>query len=151
MEKKEKLEAYYQQEHPFRDGINQLRTLALQTESLEEYKWSIPVYTVNGKNVFGICKFKGHFGVWFFHGSFLSDPQKVLRNAQEGKTKGMRHWYFTEQGEVDQNGVLAYMSEAIENEKKGLKITVEKSQSEFPIPDLLLNQLEKKKALKNSF
>ena len=118
MEREKSLEAYYEREHPFKEGISLLRSLAQQTESIETFKWNFPVYTVNGKNVFGICRFKSHFGVWFFNGSFLSDPKKVLRNAQEGKTKGMRHWNFDTLNEVDQSAVVSYMNEAIANEKR---------------------------------
>ncbi|MEX0360995.1 MAG: DUF1801 domain-containing protein, partial [Allomuricauda sp.] len=141
MEREKNLEAYYAKVHPFKEGILLLRSLALQTDSVETFKWSIPVYTVNGKNVFGICRFKSHFGVWFFNGSFLSDPKKVLRNAQEGKTKGMRHWNFDALDEVDQSAVVAYMNEAIANEKKGLKISSEKKSAATEIPALLQSQL----------
>ncbi|WP_422348622.1 YdeI/OmpD-associated family protein [Flagellimonas sp.] len=151
MEREKNLEAYYAKEHPFKEGILLLRSLALQTDSEETFKWSIPVYTVNGKNVFGICRFKSHFGVWFFNGSFLSDPKKVLRNAQEGKTKGMRHWNFDALDEVDQSTVVAYMNEAIANEKKGLKISPEKKSANTEIPALLQSHLASSSSLKEAF
>ncbi|GLU44120.1 YdeI family protein [Allomuricauda sp. NBRC 101325] len=150
MEKSEKLEAYYEQEHPFRDGIAHLRQLALKTEAEETFKWSFPVYTIEGKNVFGICKFKSHFGVWFFNGVFLKDPKKVLENAQEGKTKGMRHWKFTALDEVDDMAVLAYMTESLENQKKGLEIQPEKT-NKVEIPDLLHAELKKHPTLQKAF
>lgn len=151
MEREKNLDAYYDREHPYKEGISHLRSLAQQTECNETFKWNFPVYTVNGKNVFGICRFKSHFGVWFFNGVFLNDSKKVLRNAQEGKTKGMRHWHFTSLDEVDKNSVLDYMNEAIENEKKGLKITAEKSSGKTPIPELLQDVLAKRASLKTTF
>jgi len=151
MEREKNLEAYYAKEHPFKEGILLLRSLALQTDSVETFKWSIPVYTVNGKNVFGICRFKSHFGVWFFNGFFLKDPKKVLRNAQEGKTKGMRHWNFDTLEEVHQSAVIAYMNEAIANEKKGLKISPEKKSGNTEIPALLQSQLANSGSLKEAF
>lgn len=150
MDKSEKLETYYEKGHPFKDGIALLRELALKTPAREDFKWSIPVYTLNGKNVFGICKFKSHFGVWFFNGVFLKDPKKVLENAQEGKTKGMRHWKFGSLEEVDEKTVLAYMLEALENQKKGLEIKAEKS-AEATIPELLQKELDGNKGLKAAF
>lgn len=150
MEKSEKLEAYYQDEHPFKEGLAQLRKLAEKTEAQEDFKWRIPVYTIDGKNVFGICKFKHHFGVWFFNGVFLKDPKKVLENAQEGKTKGMRHWKFQSLEEIDENEVLAYMNEALDNQKKGLEVKAEKTKKVM-IPELLQTELAKNTALKNSF
>nr|WP_293168364.1 YdeI/OmpD-associated family protein [Allomuricauda sp.] len=150
MEKSEKLESYYEKEHPFREGIGFLREIALKTEAQEDFKWSIPVYTLNGKNVFGICKFKGHFGIWFFNGVFLTDSKKVLENVQEGKTKGMRHWKFHSLNEVDEKMVLAYMVEALENQKKGLEVKAEKTKK-VEIPELLQAELAKDAALKTAF
>lgn len=150
MEKTEKLHAYYDAEHPFRDGIAQLRELALQSGAQEDFKWSIPVYTHQGKNVFGISKFKHHFGVWFFNGVFLKDPKSVLENAQKGKTKGMRHWKFHSVDDIDEKGVLAYMLEALANQEKGLEVKAEKTKKVY-IPALLQAELDKNSTLKNSF
>ncbi|TXN35064.1 hypothetical protein FVB32_10740 [Flagellimonas hymeniacidonis] len=151
MEKLEKLNVYYQKEHHFRAGIQILREIALQTDCVEDYKWNIPVYTVNGKNVFGICRFKHHFGVWFYNGVFLTDPKKVLRNAQEGKTKGMRHWYFSNEQDIDNTTVLAYMVESIENQKNGKEIVNSKNEKLTSIPVLLKTELSKTNTLKVAF
>ncbi len=151
MEKLEKLNVYYQKEHHFRAGIQILRKIALQTDCVEDYKWNIPVYTVNGKNVFGICRFKHHFGVWFYNGVFLTDPKKVLRNAQEGKTKGMRHWYFSNEQDIDNTTVLAYMVESIENQKNGKEIVNSKNEKLTSIPVLLKTELSKTNTLKVAF
>lgn len=151
MEKSEKLDIYYQKEHHFREGICVLRELALQTKSVEGYKWNIPVYTVNGKNVFGICRFKNHFGVWFYNGVFLKDPKKVLRNAQEGKTKAMRHWYFSSREDIDKEAVLEYMIESIENQENGKEIVATKSEKPTKLPTLLKTNLTQNNTLKASF
>ncbi|MEW2921453.1 DUF1801 domain-containing protein [Muricauda sp. ANG21] len=150
MEKSEKIAAYYQKEHIFKEGIAKLREIALKTEAKEDFKWSIPVYTLNSKNVFGICKFKQHFGVWFFNGVFLKDPKQVLENAQEGKTKGMRHWKFQSLEEIDEKGVLSYMNEALENQKKGLEVKAEKTKK-VAIPEQLQAELAKNTTLKTAF
>lgn len=151
MEKKEKLEAYYLTDHPHREGIQLLRKIALQTDCLEDFKWNFPVYTVKGKNVFGICRFKNYFGIWFFNGSFLKDPKKVLRNAQEGKTKGMRHWNFNTIEEVDPIALKAYINESISNEKNGLRIMADKSTKAAAIPMLLQDKLAQNATLKTAF
>ncbi|MEM7484655.1 MAG: YdeI/OmpD-associated family protein [Bacteroidota bacterium] len=151
MEKTDKLDAYYSKEHQFKNGIALLRKLALQTKCKEDYKWNIPIYTVNGKNVFGICRFKNHFGIWFFNGVFLKDPKNVLRNAQEGKTKGMRHWNFNSENEIDSKSVMQYMIESIENQKQGKEIKIERTIKEIEIPTLLIDKLSQSDALKSSF
>ncbi|NAY90354.1 hypothetical protein GTQ34_00345 [Muricauda sp. JGD-17] len=150
MEKSEKLEAYYDKESPFKKGIALLRKLAAQSDCFEDFKWNFPVYTVNNKNVFGICRFKEHFGIWFFNGVFLSDPKNILENAQEGKTKGMRHWKFRAVEEIDEQMVLEYMRESIENQKEGKEIEVEKSTG-TTIPELLEERLQQSDRLKVAF
>lgn len=150
IDKTEKIEAFYNKEHHFKDGIALLRSLAKQTE-LEEYlKWGAPVYTIDNKNVLGIMAFKEHFCLWFFNGVFLKDTREVLENAQEGKTKAMRHWKFSNIEEVDKKAVLQYMEEAIANQKKGKVLQKEKS-TKVKIPSLLKEALESNAEAKKQF
>ncbi|WP_394749877.1 YdeI/OmpD-associated family protein [Spongiimicrobium salis] len=115
-----KIAAYYEKPHPYKEGIAVLRSLIKQTELVETYKWNFPVYTIQNKNIIGICRFSQHFGIWFFNGALLTDPKKVLQNAQEGKTKNMRHWKFIHMDDINSEEVLAYIEEAIANQKKGI-------------------------------
>ena len=124
-----------------------MRKLALKTELLETYKWGVPVYTIDNKNVLGILAFKHHFGIWFYNGAYLKDPKKVLENAQEGKTKAMRHWRFTSITDIDKAAVLTYYHEAIANQKKGL-VLVPKKNIPIAIPSLLKKAMESNNALK---
>ena len=146
----EKIEAFFDREHPFRKGIRHLREIVLKTELQEQLKWGAPVYTLENKNVLGIMAFKQHFGIWFFNGVFLSDPLKVLENAQEGKTKAMRHWKFNTAEEINAAAVAAYVNEAIENQKKGLEIKPQRSKS-LEIPGLLQKALLSDNSLNESF
>ena len=146
----EKIEAFYAREHTFQKGILKLRDIILKTELEEQLKWGAPVYTINNKNVLGIMAFKKHFGIWFFNGVFLKDPLGVLQNAQEGKTKAMRHWKFTNTEDIDQNAVLSYVREAIANQKKGLEVKPERKK-DTEIPALLQNQLGKDTLAKKAF
>jgi uncharacterized protein YdeI (YjbR/CyaY-like superfamily) len=129
VDKSEKIEAYYEEEHLFKEAITQLRELVIKTDLEETFKWMFPTYTLNGKNVLAICKFKGHFGIWFFNGVFLSDSKNVLENAQEGKTQAMRHWKFKSRDEIKEKMVSAYINEAIENERKGIRLAPKKKQA----------------------
>jgi len=150
--KSEKIEAYYEQEHPFRNGIGKLRELALATALTETFKWQFPTYTLNGKNVLAICRFKGHFGIWFFNGVFLSDPKNILQNAQEGKTQAMRHWKFKTLEEIDTKLVSAYMKEAIANEQKGIRLAPKKKQPIVLIlPPELISSFKKNTSLQKAF
>ncbi len=144
MDKSEKIEAYYGEEHDYKKAIGILRDLVLKTNLEETYKWNFPTYTLDGKNVLSICKFKKHFGIWFFNGVFLSDKKKVLQNAQEGKTQAMRHWKFNSIDEIVEKIVSAYINEAIENQKKGIQLgPKKKTPVSFKIPPELKVALEK--------
>lgn len=143
MKRNKTAEDYYAEEHHFKAAIAQLRILAKQTEAIETCKWGMPVYTIANKNVFGICRFKGFFGVWFYQGVFLKDTKGVLRNAQEGKTRAMRHWNFTSIDEIDSEGVLEYLNEAIENQKQGKMVKPAKKDASFEMPPLLRSVFEK--------
>ncbi|WP_339651724.1 YdeI/OmpD-associated family protein [uncultured Maribacter sp.] len=152
MDKLEKLEKFYTDVHDFKNGIAELRKLALDCGLIETYKWSFPTYTFENKNIIAICKFKVDFGIWFFNGVFLKDPKRVLKNAQEGKTKAMRQWKFLSQQEIDKKGVVDYINEAIENHKKGLELKLTKKPKEkIIIPTHLISEFKKNKELKDVF
>lgn len=150
MDIEEKIEAYYSKTQKFKEGIAQLREIVLKTELAETLKWGSPVYTINNKNVLGILAFKNHFGLWFFNGVFLSDPNGVLENAQEGKTKSMRHWKFKTESDIDKAVVLSYIEEAIANQKKGLEIKPS-PKTEIIIPKLLKDVLLENPGLNEQF
>lgn len=152
MNRSEKVALYFNEEHQFKNAIGVLREIALSTEVEETYKWQFPTYTIGSKNVFAICKFKNHFGIWFFNGAFLKDPKQVLQNAQEGKTMAMRHWKFQKETEIDKKMVLGYYKEAIENQKQGkVLVTVKKKPKAIAIPELLSEALKKDKMLETAF
>ena len=71
-------------------------------------------------------------------------------NVQEGKTKPLREWRFTSKDEIDKKKILEYIKEAIEVEKKVLKIQPEKFKP-LPVPELLMNELKKDKNMKANF
>lgn len=150
MDQQERLEAFFSKAGPFQEGLATLRSLLRQTELQEHFKWSAPVYTVEGVNVCGLMGFKGHFGLWFFNGVFLSDPLGVLTNAQEGKTKAMRHWKFQAVSEIDPRQVCAYVEEAIALARKGIKLESAPAR-ELAIPDVLQTALEADPALYAQF
>lgn len=152
MDKSEKVVSYYEEQHRFKESIGVLRQLALEANLDETYKWNFPTYTLNNKNVLSICKFKNHFGLWFFNGVFLKDTKKVLENAQEGKTQGMRHWKFNTIEDIDKTTVLSYIQEAVENQKKGLTIIAKRSEKRnLTLPSLLVEALNNDTELKKGF
>ncbi|MBN4070755.1 YdeI/OmpD-associated family protein [Olleya sp. AH-315-F22] len=134
MEKVNSVEEYIETHEKWSEALIVLRNIILSTEAVETLKWSAPVYTINEKNVLGLGAFKQHFGLWFFNGVFLKDKKKLLVNAQEGKTKALRQMRFTSIEDIDKNIVLAYVKEAIENQKLGKEIKADRSKKETIIP-----------------
>lgn len=151
MSDEEKINAYIKKHDKWKNGLEQLRAVIKQTEAVETVKWGIPTYTVNGKNVVGIGAFKNHFGVWFFNGSFLKDPKKVLRNAQEGTTRGMRQLNYTSEEDLDLDLVKAYVLEAIENQKQGKEIKPQRKTKPLVVPEELKLAMASDKQLKTAF
>lgn len=126
-----------------------LKSIIDKTELVETIKWGGPVYVFNKKNVVGIGGFKEYFTIWFFNGVFLKDEKKKLINAQEDKTKSLRQWRFTSKEEVNETEVLAYILEAIENEKQG-KI-IKPSKKETIVSELLEKEMSQNKVLAEAF
>ena len=150
MERSKTIEEFIEVNKNWSKELNFLRKVILKTELEETIKWGIPTYTIMNKNVVGIGAFKSYVGLWFFNGSFLKNIDKKLINAQEGKTKGMRQWKFQSIDEMDEVIILKYLEEAIENQKAGKEIKIERNK-EVVLPNELLLLFEKNKDLKLCF
>ncbi|MGK6351004.1 YdeI/OmpD-associated family protein [Parapedobacter sp. DT-150] len=137
------MESYWQEEQSI------LLSILQKTALVETRKWGVPVFTFNGRNVVGVAGFKTHFTLWFYNGVFLKDESKVLTNAQEGKTKALRQWRFTSREQIDEPLILAYIEEAIANEKSGKQLKPQ-PKGKLPLPPPLEEAL-KDDALKQQF
>ncbi|MCW5519781.1 YdeI/OmpD-associated family protein [Aureitalea sp. L0-47] len=146
----EKVSAYIEKHHRWSSQLQQLREVFQQSDLVENVKWGSPTYTMNGKLVAGFAAFKHHFAIWFHQGVFLKDPDKNLINAQEGKTKALRQWKFTEGDIIEKDIVLKYIREATENSLAGKEVKPKKKKS-VTIPELLNRALEKDTAFKEAF
>lgn len=104
------------------DELRSLREILTKTELVEEIKWGMPCYTINGKNVVGVSGFKSYFGLWFHQGSLLKDDKGVLINAQEGKTKALRQWRMFAATDIKPQIVKHYLKEAIALAKEGKEV-----------------------------
>jgi len=150
MKKVYSVEKYIEENSHFGEELTILRELINRTELDETVKWSAPVYSINGKNVIGLGAFKHHFGIWFFNGVFLKDEKKLLVNAQE-KTKALRQMRFDSINDIDKAIVLAYVKEAIENQKLGKEIKPKREGKTVVIPKELENELKSNSVLYDAF
>ena len=144
MHRAKSVEEYIENHPQWTTALKKLRKILTATKLEENVKWGGPCYTFDGKNVVGLGAFSEYVGLWFHQGVFLSDPDKVLINAQEGTTKALRQWRFTSDKEIKPGRVKAYLLEAIENQKKGKAIKPTRDKRVLVPPEL--KQALRKKA-----
>jgi len=144
------VDAYLGKTERWRKELEVLRILILDCGLIEELKWSIPVYTHCGKNIVGINALKESVAFAFFKGALLSDSDGIL--LQPGRVQSARWVKFTSVKEIVKlEPVLkAYIFEAIEVERAGLKI-IKKKTSGYPIPEEFQHKLNTLPTLKKAF
>jgi len=128
------IQAYINEHEKFKDILVELRRIVKNKAFEETLKWGIPTYVYEQKNLVGIGAFKNHVGLWFFQGALLKDEAGILHNAQEGKTKAMRQIHFKKFEEIDEQILVAYLQETIDNQNKGLKVNISKPVKQVVIP-----------------
>lgn len=143
------IDEYFVKQERWAGVLQLLRGLLQATELEETLKWGSPVYALDNKNVVGLAAFKSYVGIWFYQGALLADEDKVLVNAQEGKTKALRQWRFQSLQEINSEQVKKYISEAIENQKKGFEIKPQKK--ELRIPKQLQAAIDQNRELQTRF
>lgn len=82
---------------------------------------------------------------------FLKGEHDLLTNAQEGKTKALRQMRFNDASEINQDLVLAYVNEAIANQKAGKEIKPERKVKAVIIPKELEDYLNNDQDLRLAF
>lgn len=106
----------------FQDELIRLRDILTGTDLIEEIKWGGPCYTFEGKNIVGMGAFKSYFGLWFHQGALLEDKNKVLINAQEGRTKALRQWRMQSEKDIKARTIKSYVKQAIALSQQGQEI-----------------------------
>ena len=144
------VDAYIAGATAWQDELKKLREILLRTELVETIKWGAPCYTLEGKNIVGIGAFKSYFGLWFYQGALLSDPEQVLINAQEGKTKALRQWRFQSKKDMKVRLIRAYVAEAIENQQRGEEIKPAPKRA-VEMPTELLEALAQDREIETAF
>ena len=146
-----KVDAYLSREHKWQAELVKLRAIALDCQLGEELKWGVPCYTLGNSNIVLIHTFKEYCALLFMKGVLLKDSNGILVQQTEN-VQAARQIRFTRVQEiVEMEAVLkAYIHEAIEVEKAGLKVSMKKTE-EFSAPEELLNKLDGDPALKAAF
>ena len=150
MVKPKTVEEYISKHPKWTKSLKHLHNLISGTELKATIKWGQPTYSLDGKNVVGIGSFKKHFGLWFFNGALLNDPDGHLHNAQQGKTKAMRQLRFESFEDIDDKIVTGFLQQTIENQKDGKEVKID-TKREANIPPLLENTFSDDTELKSCF
>ncbi len=118
----------------WKEEFKKLRLILLDSDLTEEFKWHQPCYTFQGKNVAVLGAMKESCVLAFFKGALLKDVHGVL--TAPGKNSQSTRWIkFASVREIaEMKSILkAYIREAIEIERSGLKVKLRKtSDLKFP-------------------
>ncbi len=128
-----------------------LRWIILDCGLAEVLKWGVPCYTYQKNNVVLIHGFKDYCALLFHKGVLLSDSKGLLIQQTEN-VQAARQIRFTSVEEIIKlkTTLKAYIHEAIEVEKAGLKVALKKTEA-FTIVEAFEVQLTKHAPLKKAF
>jgi uncharacterized protein YdeI (YjbR/CyaY-like superfamily) len=135
----------------WQEELEQLRMIILDCGLTEELKWSVPCYTFQKSNIILLSAFNEYCALSFFKGALLNDANDILIQQTEN-TQAARLIRFTNTREIaEMKSILkAYIYEAIEVEKAGLKVNFKKT-AEFIIPEEFQSKLDEIPPLKTAF
>jgi uncharacterized protein YdeI (YjbR/CyaY-like superfamily) len=131
--------------------LEQLRKIILECALTEELKWRQPCYMFEDNNIIIIGGFKEYCGLMFFKGALLNDTEGILVQQTEN-VQSARQIRLTSVGQIAKmkHIIKAYIYEAIEVEKAGLKVELKKN-TELTLPEEFTQILNKNTALKKAF
>jgi uncharacterized protein YdeI (YjbR/CyaY-like superfamily) len=142
---------FYFEKEKWHKELKQLRTIVLDCGLDEEVKWGCPCYTFEKNNIVLIHVFKEYCALLFFKGVLLKDTKGILVQQTKNVQVGRQIRFTTVSEIVKLKATLkAYIYEAIEVEKAGLKVKLKKTE-EFAVPAEFKKRLDKNAALKKAF
>lgn len=146
-----KVDFFFNKDTKWQKEYERLRKIILACGLQEELKWGCPCYTNGKTNIVLIHGFKDYCAILFFKGALLKDTDQLLIQQTEN-VQAARQLRFTGLPEIVklEKKIGSYVKEAIEVEKKGLKVDL-KNTSEFKMPEAFRALLNDDAALKQSF
>jgi len=146
-----KVDCFFSKAKKWQEEFEKLRTIILDCGLTEELKWGKPCYTFQNSNIVLIHGFKEYCALLFFKGALLKDTKGILLQQTEN-VQAARQIRFTNVREIGKMEPIlkAYIKEAIEVEKAGLKVDYKKT-ADFAIPEEFQNKLDEIPALKTAF
>lgn len=142
---------FFTKKSKWQTAYAELRMLVLDCGLTETLKWGCPCYTNENNNILLIHGFKDYCALLFMQGALLKDPAGILVQ-QTQNVQAARQMRFADLQEIEksQTTILAYIQEAIEIDKAGLKMELKKT-SEFNMPEEFQLVLDEMPELKTAF
>jgi uncharacterized protein YdeI (YjbR/CyaY-like superfamily) len=146
-----KVDFFFAKAKQWQQEYELLRTIVLACGLTEELKWGCPCYIHNDNNVVLIHGFKEYCALLFMKGVLLHDADNILIQ-QTANVQSARQIRFTNADEIIkmQPTLKAYIHEAVEVEKAGLKVNM-KTAAEFTVAEEFQQKLNELPALKAAF
>src|SRR5688572_24529191 len=146
-----KVDWYFDKADKWSKEVKKLRKIALECGLTEDLKWGCPCYTYEGNNIVLIHDFKEYCAYLLFKGTLLKDDSNILVQ-QTKNVQSARQIRFTNAKEITELEKIlkAYIHEAIEVEKAGLKVDFKKTK-EYEVPEEFQTKLDSLPKLKKAF
>ncbi|MBY0022723.1 uncharacterized protein YdeI (YjbR/CyaY-like superfamily) [Paenibacillus jamilae] len=146
-----KVDVYLGKVNKWKAEMEKLRAIMLDCQLTEELKWGKPCYMFQNSNIAIIQGFKEHCALMFFKGALLKDPNGILIKPGEDTQAGRQIRFTNVEEIVEMDTILkAYIIEAVEVEKAGLKVDFKKN-TELIFPEEFQAKLDENPALKTAF
>lgn len=142
---------YFNKAEKWQKELELLRSIVLDCGLTEDLKWGVPCYTFQKGNVLLLHVFKEYCAILFIKGALLQDTNGLLIQQTENVQAGRQIRFTGQQQIIEQKPILkAYIFEAIEVGKAGLKVELKKA-TELVHPEEFQHRLDKDPALKTAF
>jgi len=146
-----KVDWFFDKATKWQKEFEKLRAIILDCGLIEELKWGQPCYTFQNTNIVLMHGFKEYCALLFFKGALLNDPNGILIQQTENVQVARQIRFINVREIVKMERILkAYIYEAIEVERAGLKVKLKKT-SDFKIPEEFQSKLDKRPALRKAF
>jgi uncharacterized protein YdeI (YjbR/CyaY-like superfamily) len=146
-----KVDVYLSKAKKWQEELEKLRMIILDCQLTEELKWGKPCYTFQKSNIVLIIGFKEYCALIFCKGALLNDANGILIKPGENTQAGRQIRFTNVREIVELEPILkAYIYEAIEAEKAGLKVNFKKH-TELIFPEEFQKKLDEIPGLKTAF
>lgn len=146
-----KVDKYLSESTTWQAEMMLLRKILLNCQLTEELKWGKPCYTYRKSNVVILYELKKFCGPGFFKGALLKDEEGILVKPGEN-SQATRYIKLTDTDQIIKMEPIlkAYIYEAIELEKAGLKVDF-KAKNTLKLPEELQRKLDENPVFKIAF